>query len=698
MLCARASLATFAMLLALLAACSDDPAPPPSPDMRPPEQPQDDTPEDQPPSDQPDETPDAPDETGAIAEGCNPIAYEHDCLLPFPSDFFLQPDATLPAGKRVVLTQAAQVPSRGGGSVNFYATSPADGFSPHMPILAVFPEGVDASTLSFHDADPAASIAATHPTLLLDVARGELVPHWAELDRNTTDPTRQGLILRTYRPLRFGARYVVAFQGLRTPQGEAIAPPQGFAQVRDGEAGEHPVLADLATRYEAEIFAPLTQAGVARDQLQLAWDFSVRTRQNTTDDMLTMRADLIAKLEATPPEVTVTREVIFQREDPAAALYNPQIAARVEGTLRVPLYLSDDQVGATIHRGPDGRPAANGTTEVPFTLQLPHSVIPDDAAFTPARMIQYGHGFFGLREEINYGFMRGFTQERAVAAAAVDWWGMSEPDQPDAAVRISRDISTTFIFTERLHQAMMNQIALTYALKGPLAQLPALRRFDKPVYDVEQVYYYGISQGHIFGGTFIPLSPQLDRAAFGVGGASYSFMMSRSANFAPFLALLGVALERDPLRLLKFIAMSQHTFDRVDPVVYSQHLLTSDLPNTPAQRQVLMQVGIGDAQVNKLTAHLHARLAQVPLVTPSPADVPLLETTTLPAPSGLVLVDFQLVEEPGLQNKAHTLSNEVHEGVRNEPMLREQVDQFLRPGGQLVQSCDGPCVIARPEE
>ena len=145
------------------------------------------------------------------------------------------------------------------------------------------------------------------------------------------------------------------------------------------------------------------------------------------------------------------------------------------------------------------------------------------------------------------------------------------------AARIGRDISTTFIFTERLHQAMMNQIALTYALKGPLAQLPALRRFDKPVYDVDQVYYYGISQGHIFGGTFIPLSPQLDRAVFGVGGASYSFMMSRSANFAPFLTLLGIAFNSNPLSTLKFIAMSQHTFDRVDPVIYSQQLLTSAL-------------------------------------------------------------------------------------------------------------------------
>src|SRR5690606_11700642 len=150
------------------------------------------------------------------------IAYEHDCLLPFPSDFFLRPDATTPTGKRVVLTPAAQVPARGGDRVDFYATSPADGFSPHMPILALFPEGVDASAFSFHDADTAASVTATQPTLLPDVARGELVPHWAELDRNTTDPTRQGLILRTYRPLGYGARYVVAFQGLRTQQGDAI--------------------------------------------------------------------------------------------------------------------------------------------------------------------------------------------------------------------------------------------------------------------------------------------------------------------------------------------------------------------------------------------------------------------------------------------------------------------------------------------
>ncbi|HMR08370.1 MAG TPA: hypothetical protein PKA88_21465, partial [Polyangiaceae bacterium] len=43
-----------------------------------------------------------------IPEGCQPIAAAHDCLLPFPSDFFTVPAADLPSGRRVRVEVAAQ--------------------------------------------------------------------------------------------------------------------------------------------------------------------------------------------------------------------------------------------------------------------------------------------------------------------------------------------------------------------------------------------------------------------------------------------------------------------------------------------------------------------------------------------------------------------------------------------------------------
>ncbi|MFY0535588.1 hypothetical protein [Nannocystis pusilla] len=158
-----------------------------------------------------------------VPEGCNPIAYAADCMLPYPSDFFLVEDAGLPGGVRVALTEQA-VPKTMMGAIDILASHPADGFSHHMPILALFPEGIDTQNLTFHSDGGDATLAATSPTLLIEADTGELVPHWVELDAMTSDPTRQALIVRPFVRLKDSTRYIVAFQGLVAGDGSAVAP------------------------------------------------------------------------------------------------------------------------------------------------------------------------------------------------------------------------------------------------------------------------------------------------------------------------------------------------------------------------------------------------------------------------------------------------------------------------------------------
>lgn len=619
----------------------------------------------------------------AIPEGCNPIAYQSDCLLPYPSDFFLEDDASTPSGKRVRLTDAAKPRNKDGLAFDFMDHHPVDGFSHHQPILAVFPGGVDTSNVTFHLDDPAGALRPESTTLLVDAETGELVPHWAELDRGTEEPRSQAFIVRPYGKLQNGRRYIVAFQGLNDAQGQPIAPPQGFAQIRSGEAAGHPVLGPLLTHYNEAIFPALTALGVDRGGVQLAWDFTVGSEEASTRDMLAIREDALAALAAAPPAVTVT-----------AVIENPseEVALRVEGTLRVPLYLESDAPAARIHRGDDGLPARNGDAEVPFLVQVPVSAMPADASFEPARILEYGHGFFGLREEINYGFMKGFSQEQSYVTAAVDWWGMSEPDVVEVAGSIFNDLSTMFTFTDRLHQAMVNMMALSLAIQGPLAEAPELRRFDKPLFDPQELYYYGISQGAIFGVTLIALSPTLDRAAFSVGGGPYSLMMSRSASYRELLGLLSTVIE-DPLTLQKLMALSQHTWDRVDPITYAGHVLEDPYPGSPAERHVLFQIGIGDHSVNNLASHVNARAMGIPLLEPAPRPIYGLETVTAPADDALVVVDFKLATEPGIEARVPTEEekNDVHEGVRRNPGMKLQLDAFFQPDGVISNFCDGPC-------
>jgi hypothetical protein len=620
-----------------------------------------------------------------VPEGCNPIAYAADCMLPYPSDWFLVEDAGLPNGVRVALSEQAVPKAMSGASIDNLAAHPADGFSHHMPILALFPEGVDTQNLTFHVDGGDATLVASSPTLLVEAETGELVPHWVELDAMTDDPTRQALIVRPFVRLKDSTRYIVAFQGLVSARGSAIEPPLGFAHVLQGEVAGHPVLEPLAARYEEEIFPVLEQLGVARAGLQLAWDFTTASDARNTGDMVAIREDLLAKLEQAPPAVELSSVV---------PNYSDEYKLRIDGRIVVPLYLEADAPMAKIHRGPEGAPAANGTTKVPFTLLVPHSAYPVQADFEPARVIQFGHGFFGKREEINWSAMRAFASERQFIMVAVDWVGMSEEDQAPVVEALLQDPASMFLFTDRLHQAFANQLALSRALQTTIAQLPELEAFGKRIYDPEQLYWYGISQGSIFGMTTMALSPTIEKAVLDVGGGPYSLMMTRSGSFSQLFELVKVAVGEEPLTIQKFIALSQHTWDRVDPLTYAPRLLQDPLPNSPA-RKILFTYGIGDHSVTNLASHLLLRAAGIDMLEPQAESPYLVGSTPSPAEaSAAVAVDFMLPELPGIEAKLPPDPPDeynAHEKVRRNPKIREKIDMFLRTGGQIENFCDGPC-------
>ncbi|PCC72265.1 hypothetical protein SAMN02745121_01467 [Nannocystis exedens] len=620
-----------------------------------------------------------------VPEGCNPIAYAADCMLPYPSDFFLVEDAGLPNGVRVALTEQAVPKTMMGVAIDNLQSHPADGFSHHMPILALFPEGIDTQNLTFHTDGGDATLAATSPTLLLEADSGELVPHWVELDAMTADPTRQALIVRPFVRLKDSTRYIVAFQGLVAADGTAVAPPLGFSHVLQGDVAGHPVLEPLAQRYEEQIFPALEQAGVSRAGLQLAWDFTTASEARNTDDLAAIREDVIATLGQSGPAVEF---------DSVIPDYSEEFALRVEGKIEVPLYLEADEPMARIHRGPDGKPAANGTTWVPFTLQVPKSVYPLDADFEPARIIQYGHGFFGEREEINWSAMRAFSTERKFIMVATEWAGMALEDQGAVVEAIFDDPSNVFLFTDRLHQGFANQLALSYAIQTTLAASDELKAFDKLLYAPDEVYWYGISQGSIFGLTFMALSPVVEKAVLDVGGGPYSLMMTRSGSFSMLFDIVKVVIGDQPLAIQKFIALSQHTWDRVDPLTYAPRVLQQPYDDSP-ERKILFSYGVGDHSVNNLASHLLLRATGIELLDPPAQAVYGLQTTPSPAAgSAGVPVDFHVPELPGIEAEippAPADEHNVHELVRRNPKIREQIDMFLRPGGKIENFCDGAC-------
>ena len=112
-----------------------------------------------------------------------------------------------------------------------------------------------------------------------------------------------------------------------------------------------------------------------------------------------------------------------------------------------------------------------------------------------------------------------------------------------------------------------------------------------------------------------------------------------------------------------------------------------------------MQIGVGDHSVNNLASHVMARAIGVPLFNPSPQPVWGLSSVNAPADDGLVLVDFKLdpAKIPGIYRRLPTENekNDVHEGVRRHPKIKQQIDQFFQPGGLIQNTCAGPACPCR---
>jgi hypothetical protein len=609
-----------------------------------------------------------------VPAGCNPLAADADCLLPYPSDVFL---ATEGGDRRVVVPEAAQL-RLDERAVDPLAFHRPDGFPVGTPILALLPGPLDDTPLVFWRDDLERSKGDDSPTILIDTTTGERVAHFAELDPRAADvPERQGLVIHPMDRLEPDRRYVVAIRGLVRADGAAVDAPEGFRRLRDQAAAGVPELEAIAARYESGVFAPLAEAGVARDGLLLAWDFTTRTDADAMSDLLAIRGDLMERFEAAPPAI----EVASVESDVSA-----HVATRVTVNVKVPLYVDSAEPGALLNAS-GGQAAPMGEASVPVTIHVPKSVAARTPGTPPATLVQYGHGFFGTRAECE-DYPAALADELGLVLVCTDWWGMSEPDRGQVAAKLAADPANTMHFTDRLHQGFANHVAAAYAALGPIAALPELQIGGVPAYDANRVVFYGVSLGHILGSTYVAISPHVERAILEVGGTNLSMMMFRAQPFGAFLALLQAGTS-DPLDHQKFAALAQSAFDRVDNLSYARELLASTLPGAPATRRVLMRMGLGDASVPNLGTLYQARVLGIPLLEGTAASVPLgLATTPDPAPgSALAVYDFGV--EP---NDLATVpaSNEVHEGLRQLPTARQQIGVFIGKD-ELTSFCDGTC-------
>ncbi|HET9987595.1 MAG TPA: hypothetical protein VFQ65_03730, partial [Kofleriaceae bacterium] len=290
-----------------------------------------------------------------------PVAPEHDPLgtnddiLPFPSSLYERADPASPTGYDLDVPLGA-FPGNTNTGVPFDPTPLArrHGWSPVTTILWAAPGGVDPATLTGQDA-LATSITLASSTLILDITASQLVAHFAEVDVNEQDHLdNQAVYLRPAQRLTGGHRYAVAItKAVKANGGKDLARTAAFQAVLDDRDFGHARLDQDRPRLRDAI-AALEAAGVARDDLLVAWDFTVNDDATTIQDSLTARD---VALEAMGPGGANLSYTITS--DTGTVNGDPRIARRIELDYQVPAVSGPALAG--FFRDPTGNVTVVGT-------------------------------------------------------------------------------------------------------------------------------------------------------------------------------------------------------------------------------------------------------------------------------------------------------------------------------------------------
>ncbi len=473
--------------------------------------------------------------------GCDPLDARH-CLLPFPSNAYRHDG-------RISMPFDGMPSNESGVTVDPAEWNRNDGFSPNTPILAHIPD-VDPAILPAWT-DLAASLAGDSPVVLVDIATGERVPLWAELDAKAGDDADRLLAIHPAVALDEGATYAVGLRDFVDPSGEAIEPSDVFVAYRDRLTTDLPEIEDRRNSMEAT-FAALDAAGVERSDLLLAWDFTIATTENLSSRMLHIRDDALAQLGAGAPA--------FRIAGVTPGDEGSGIASLVEGTYTVPNYLTGDggpgnrfAYGDGVTPTGDELPVQNGTVEVGFACIVSDTTL---AGNEPAHLVQYGHGLLGSNLEIRAGNVRAFATEHNVVFCATKWAGMSEDDIGNAAATLA-EFSNFPTMADRLQQGVLNQIFLGRLMihDEGLVSDPVFSFADgSPLIDTAHLDYDGNSQGAIMGLMLTAVSPDIERSVLGVTGMNYSVLLERSVDFETYEAIMAPAYPNDLDRVLDHLA------------------------------------------------------------------------------------------------------------------------------------------------
>jgi hypothetical protein len=669
------------------------------------------------------------------------------CLQPWPNDYFTRPDPTSDTGLRLNLDPLSMPANVAGKPIDPTEFNHADGFSPGQEIVTKVP-GLDTpaafqKTGSVPITDIVRTFDPSQPVVVINTntLRRQLI--WTEIDSNADNPADTEFIIRPAVNFDEGTRYVVALRNLKDAQGNVIPAGPAFRLYRDRVPTSDPLIEGRRAHFES-IFHTLRAAGIHRNNLFLAWDFTVASRRNLSERLLHIRNDAFRQLGDTnladgkakghAPTFTIDPHatVDYAPCSPSGCQsgQSDTIARHVEGTFLVPCYLNapDCPPGSRFNYvgSADGLPAQlpGNTMAANFICNIPRSAM-SGARVKPARPVVYGHGLLGSAGEVNGADFTNESNEHNMLYCATNEIGLSQDDLGNVA-SVLTDLSNFPTIPDRLQQGLVNEMYLGRLMVSPsgfssspvfqfgttLGSVPGVTTGPSGpgVIDTHELYYNGNSQGAILGGALMAVEPDATRGVIGGVGMNYSTLLQRSVDFTTYAPLLYDSYPNQLERQLIF-SLIQMLWDRGETNGYAHHITSHPYSDTPGHK-ILLDQAFGDHQVANVTAEVEARTLGLN-VSPHPLDpgrspdvTPYYGLSPIPAYpfSGSALIPWDIgplrtvsgqvmgTPAPPTTNTPPAVGVDPHGKQHREVRDRNEISAFLEPRGNVIDVCNGhPC-------
>lgn len=607
-----------------------------------------------------------------IADECNPLGGE-TCMLPWPSMAYTKVDASSPTGIRISIPVKAMPINGDKISIDPTKFGWWDGFSPTGPMLAMFPTGVSRDNLPTFK-DPARSLAADSPIVLLDLDTGERAPFFAETDANFDPGENSALIIRPLMRLHEKSHYAVAIRNtVKAADGGELPSPKGFIAMRDGGDFSHPLFG-LTKANADKMFTAFANAGVQKSEIVLAWDFMTASDAYLQSDLTTMKQQAVPLIG----DKGANLSFVAQPQTAPAGIYKAYT-----GTFKSPNFLTDgENDDSIINRDASNAPAAQGLRDANFAALIPSCVTTQQGPFTT---IVFGHGLFGsAKEYLDDGFTQSLAEKYCFIIIAGDFIGLTSRQLTLASLAVN-DLNIGYGITEKLGQSVIDFIALENAVRGPMSTAPEFQYNGMPVIDPNRTYYVGGSLGGIMGNVFMSYDSNITRGVLAVPGGVWSMLFERSNAWH----LLQGALQgsyTDPKQYQLIVAMFGMAFEPYDPITTAAHVIKDPLPGVPT-KDILMWYSEGDCLVSNITTEMVARTMGITLIDPAVKDVWNLDAAPGPMTNGINVFDDHPSPLPSDLNIPPAEDNGTHSGINKKPAALRMVEAFLLGSQSATQTC-----------